>query len=109
MARRFCFQLSTLKLPRCEQPGGGTASSASMASTSGSGLATMAGKARARGAGGDGGEDDARAARTKLGDKDRLKNPSRRHQHPPHAQHPLTSRRAEQGGAGLGGAVRGKG
>lgn len=36
-----------------------------MASTSGSGRVTMAGKARARGAGGDGGDDDASATRTK--------------------------------------------
>jgi hypothetical protein len=69
----------------------------------------MAGKARARGAGGDGGEDDARAARTKLGDKDRVENSGRLQQHPPHAQHPLTSRRAGRGWAGQGGAVRGKG
>lgn len=65
MARRFCRQLSTLKLLRCEQPGGVTTSSASMASLSGSARETMGGRARPRaggGGGGDGGEDDASAA-----------------------------------------------
>lgn len=67
MARRFCFQLSTLKLLRCEQPGGVTTSSASMASLSGSGRETMGGKARPRAVGGEGDEDDASAARGLLG------------------------------------------
>lgn len=63
MARRFCFQLSTLKLLRCVQPGGATTSSASMASLSGSGRDTIGGKARPRAGGGEGDEDDASAAR----------------------------------------------
>lgn len=67
MARRFCFQLSTLKLLRCEQPGGVTTSSASMASLSGSGRETMGGKARPRAGGGEGDEDEASAARELLG------------------------------------------
>lgn len=67
MARRFCFQLSTLKLLRCEQPGSVTTSSASMASLSASGRETMGGKARPRAGGGEGDEDDASAARGQLG------------------------------------------